>query len=288
MEIQQLRHMLAAAEQSSYAQAAKRCFTSRQNVAHSVKVLEQELGVTLFERKGNEMLLTPQGKEVAREAADIIARVDGLRVMFSTANPGDEKLKLFIGTNLLAGVSSSVDSYISDNASHLKIFEASCRVSYEKIVGGGDIAIVMCMERRFPQCDSLEVASSTSYALASLKSPLAQLPSIIVSNLKNQRLLLMSEPPFQYEPLFEQLDALGYDHSSVSVIPSTSSMIHMMKRSGAVGVVSRRFSVDPPHGTIAVPIADTRLNWHFYILYQRNSLKCPLVMRFIQGLRAAF
>lgn len=144
------------------------------------------------------------------------------------------------------------------------------------------------MERRFPQCDSLEVASSTSYALASLKSPLAQLPSIIVSNLKNQRLLLMSEPPFQYEPLFEQLDALGYDHSSVSVIPSTSSMIHMMKRSGAVGVVSRRFSVDPPHGTIAVPIADTRLNWHFYILYQRNSLKYPLVMRFIQGLRAAF
>lgn len=139
MEIQQLRHMLAAAEQSSYAQAAKRCFTSRQNVAHSVKVLEQELGVTLFERKGNEMLLTPQGKEVAREAADIIARVDGLRVMFSTANPGDEKLKLFIGTNLLAGVSSSVDSYISDNASHLKIFEASCRVSYEKIVGGGAI-----------------------------------------------------------------------------------------------------------------------------------------------------
>ena len=53
MEIHQLRHMLAAAEHTSYAQAAKSCFTSRQNIAHSIKALESELGIVLFERRGN-------------------------------------------------------------------------------------------------------------------------------------------------------------------------------------------------------------------------------------------
>ena len=72
MEIHQLRHMLAAAEHSSYAQAAKRCFTSRQNIAHSVKALENELGIVLFERRGNEMVLTPAGRQLVGEAGEIV------------------------------------------------------------------------------------------------------------------------------------------------------------------------------------------------------------------------
>lgn len=65
MEVQQLRHLQAAANSTSYAQAAKKCFTSRQNIAHSIKALESELGVVLFFRKGNTMELTPDGKQVA-------------------------------------------------------------------------------------------------------------------------------------------------------------------------------------------------------------------------------
>ena len=82
MEIQQLRRMQSAARHSSYARAATECFTSRQNIAHSVKALEAELGVALFERKGNGVVLTPAGKIVARRVDGIVAAVDSLRFMF--------------------------------------------------------------------------------------------------------------------------------------------------------------------------------------------------------------
>ena len=42
MELKQLRHVQSAARHSSYARAAAECFTSRQNIAHSVKMLESE------------------------------------------------------------------------------------------------------------------------------------------------------------------------------------------------------------------------------------------------------
>ena len=100
--------------------------------------------------------------------------------------------------------------------------------------------------------------------------------------------MLMSEPPFQYEPLFEQLDSLGFDRRAVSVIPSTSSMVHIMKSRKSVGIVSEKFSIDPPRGSIAVPIADMRLNWHFYILYQASSEKYPYIAKFAEGVRRAF
>lgn len=289
MEIQQLRHLLAAAEHSSYAQAAKRCFTSRQNVAHSVKMIERELGVSLFERRGNEMVLTTEGKRVAKEASSIVAKVDNLRVMFSTAAGSRERLTFYVGTNILAGIPASVDAYIATHADKLQMIEASCEFSYKQVCSGeADIALIMCMERRFPECDSLEVSSSISYAITAADSPLAKLSSLTAANLKDMRLLLMSEPPFQYEPLFEQLDSLGFDRRAVSVIPSTSSMVHIMKSRKSVGIVSEKFSIDPPRGSIAVPIADTRLNWHFYILYQASSEKYPYIAKFAEGVRKAF
>lgn len=289
MEIQQLRHLLAAAEHSSYAQAAKRCFTSRQNVAHSVKMIERELGVSLFERRGNEMVLTTEGERVAKEASSIVAKVDNLRVMFSTAAGSSERLTFYVGTNILAGIPASVDAYIATHADKLQMIEASCEFSYKQVCSGeADIALIMCMERRFPECDSLEVSSSISYAITAADSPLAKLPSLTAANLKDMRLLLMSEPPFQYEPLFEQLDSLGFDRRAVSVIPSTSSMVHIMKSRKSVGIVSEKFSIDPPRGSIAVPIADTRLNWHFYILYQASSEKYPYIAKFAEGVRRAF
>lgn len=289
MEIQQLRHLLAAAEHSSYAQAAKRCFTSRQNVAHSVKMIERELGVSLFERRGNEMVLTTEGKRVAKEASSIVAKVDNLRVMFSTAAGSSERLTFYVGTNILAGIPASVDAYIATHADKLQMIEASCEFSYKQVCSGkADIALIMCMERRFPECDSLEVSSSISYAITAADSPLAKLPSLTAANLKDMRLLLMSEPPFQYEPLFEQLDSLGFDRRAVSVIPSTSSMVHIMKSRKSVGIVSEKFSIDPPRGSIAVPIADTRLNWHFYLLYQAGSEKYPYIAKFAEGVRKAF
>lgn len=289
MEIQQLRHLLAAAEHSSYAQAAKRCFASRQNVAHSVKMIERELGVSLFERRGNEMVLTTEGKRVAKEASSIVAKVDNLRVMFSTAAGSSERLTFYVGTNILAGIPASVDAYIATHADKLQMIEASCEFSYKQVCSGeADIALIMCMERRFPECDSLEVSSSISYAITAADSPLAKLPSLTAANLKDMRLMLMSEPPFQYEPLFEQLDSLGFDRRAVSVIPSTSSMVHIMKSRKSVGIVSEKFSIDPPRGSIAVPIADTRLNWHFYILYQASSEKYPYIAKFAEGVRKAF
>lgn len=289
MEIQQLRHLLAAAEHSSYAQAAKRCFTSRQNVAHSVKMIERELGVSLFERRGNEMVLTPEGKRVAKEASSIIAKVDNLRVMFSVTGRSEEKLTFYVGTIILAGIPASVDAYIAKHSDKLQMFEASCEFSYKQICAGeADIALIMCMERHFPECDSLEVASSVSYAITSADSPLAKLSTLTAANLKDRRLLLMSEPPFQYAPLFEQLDSLGFDRTAVSVIPSTSSMVHIMKSRASVGIVSKKFSIDPPRGSVAVPIEDTRLNWHFYILYQASSPKYPFIAKFAEGIRKAF
>jgi DNA-binding transcriptional LysR family regulator len=289
MEIQQLRHMLAAAYAFSYAQAAKECFTSRQNIAHSVKALENELNVTLFEREGNTMVLTPEGKQVAHRANEIITKVDNMRAMFVDPDLLTLQLNLAVSTNLFAGVPSSADELFAEYPGGIRIFELDCENCYRYVCSERvDAALVMCMERKFLDCNVLEIASSISYALVSTLSPLAQLIHFSMTDLKNQGLLLMSEPDFQYEPLFAQLDLLGFNRADINVITSTSSMIHLVKRSQAVSIVSEKFAANPPGGTIAIPIFDPQLNWRFYMLYQMRTNSYRSFMKLAQDIRNLF
>lgn len=291
MEIQQLRHLLAAANSSSYAQAAKKCFTSRQNIAHSVKTVEAELGVTLFERKGNGMVLTEDGRRVAPIVEEIVAKVDGLRTLFASQAPGGSTLTLAVSVNLFAGMPEGVDDVLMRRSGKLQFLEFDCEQCYELVCADKvDAAIVMCMDRAFSKCNAMRIGGSVAYALVSETSSLAKKTGCVASDLAKRKLILMSEPSFQYEPLFFQLDKLGYDRSDASVFPSTSSMIHLLRSHGEdyVSIPSRKFAMNPPGGTVAVPIVDPRMNWGFYILYKNNERNTDEVMRLMHDIRKAF
>ena len=291
MEIQQLRHMQSAARHSSYARAATECFTSRQNIAHSVKALEAELGVSLFERKGNGVVLTPAGKIVARRVDGIVAAVDSLRFMFVDVEDKERVLSLAVSNNLFAGIPFSVDDFFIEQGSRLRFVEMGCERCYRAVLSGKvDAAIISCMNREFQSCSSYEVMDSPAYIITDSSSPLAKKEFVSVSDLKSQRLMLMSEPTFQYEPLFAQLDLLGYDRNNINVIASTSSMVHMVRkqRGGISGIVSAKFADNPPAGTTVIQISDPQLKWHFYILYRLSAESSSMVMKLAQSLRAAF
>ena len=290
IQLQQLRHLHAAANSASYAQAAKKGFTSRQNIAHSVRAIEAELGVTLFERKGNVMVLTEEGRKVAPVTEEIIARVDGLRVTFSDRGSAASALSLAVSVNLFAGMPEGVDEVLMRRPGNLQFLEFGCEQCYELVCAGKvDAAIVMCMDRAFPNCNTMRIGGSVAYALVSETSPLARKSGCTASDLVDKTLILMSEPSFQYEPLFTQLDKLGFDRSFASVFPSTSSMIHLVRtREEAVSIPSRKFAANPPRGTVSVPIADSRMNWGFYILYKGGERGTDDVMRLIHDIRKAF
>jgi LysR family hydrogen peroxide-inducible transcriptional activator len=62
VELHQLRYVLAVAETKSFTKAAEKLFVVQSNVSAQVRKLEQELGVTLFERRTHDVVLTEFGR----------------------------------------------------------------------------------------------------------------------------------------------------------------------------------------------------------------------------------
>ncbi|MBQ9967949.1 MAG: LysR family transcriptional regulator [Oscillospiraceae bacterium] len=71
MTIQQCKYVLEIAKTGSFNEAAKQLFVAQSSLSISIKALEQELNIKIFERAGNGVYLTDEGAEFVKYAMQI-------------------------------------------------------------------------------------------------------------------------------------------------------------------------------------------------------------------------
>lgn len=79
MTLNELRYILAVARERHFGRAAESCHVSQPSLSVAVKKLEDELQVKIFERRSNDVTLTPTGAAIIEEAEHILAGCDKLR-----------------------------------------------------------------------------------------------------------------------------------------------------------------------------------------------------------------
>ena len=95
MTLTELRYIVAVADKRHFGQAAEACFVSQPTLSVAVKRLEEELGVTLFERARNEITLTPVGERVVEQARRALAEAAAVReVATASGNQLGDPLRL--------------------------------------------------------------------------------------------------------------------------------------------------------------------------------------------------
>ena len=72
MTLTELRYILAVARERHFGRAAESCFVSQPTLSVSIKKLEGELGVVIFERGGAEITTTPIGAEIVEQAQRVL------------------------------------------------------------------------------------------------------------------------------------------------------------------------------------------------------------------------
>jgi LysR family transcriptional regulator, hydrogen peroxide-inducible genes activator len=79
MTLTELRYVVALARERHFGRAAEACFVSQPTLSVSIKKLEEELDVKLFERGANEITVTPLGEEIVRQAQLVIEQAAALK-----------------------------------------------------------------------------------------------------------------------------------------------------------------------------------------------------------------
>ncbi|MGD2117415.1 MAG: LysR family transcriptional regulator [Chromatiales bacterium] len=80
--LKQLRAFCMAAKTGSISQAAEALFQSQPTVSLQIQALERELNITVFERRGPHISLTPEGAVLLQVAQPLVDGIDGLEENF--------------------------------------------------------------------------------------------------------------------------------------------------------------------------------------------------------------
>ncbi|MBI2313788.1 MAG: LysR family transcriptional regulator [Betaproteobacteria bacterium] len=79
MTLTELRYIVAVARERHFGRAAEACFVSQPTLSVAIRKLEEELGVTLFERGPAEVTLTPIGRQVVEQAQRVLEETAAIK-----------------------------------------------------------------------------------------------------------------------------------------------------------------------------------------------------------------
>ena len=72
MTLTELKYIVAVARERHFGRAAEACYVSQPTLSVAIRKLEDELGVTLFERGGSEVGVTPIGERIVAQAQKVL------------------------------------------------------------------------------------------------------------------------------------------------------------------------------------------------------------------------
>ena len=89
-----MKQALEVAKSGSINKAAEVLLVAAPNISRSIKELESDLGITIFERTQNGMKLTPDGEEFLDFAKSIVGQIDRVENYYKKGHPRKQTFSL--------------------------------------------------------------------------------------------------------------------------------------------------------------------------------------------------
>ena len=194
MTLTELKYVVAVAEARHFGHAAERCFVSQPSLSASVKNLEEELGVTLFERGKRGVFLTEAGEQIVAQARRALEEAERVKTV---ARQGRDPLK---GVLRLGIIHTIAPYLLPDLVGALRRaapgmpldVEESTTANLDRMLKAGELdAVILALPYEGPGIETVPLYEETFRVAAPANHALARKKSIAVEDLDAGELLLL-------------------------------------------------------------------------------------------------
>ncbi len=233
MELRHLRYFIAVAEELSFTKAAQRLFTAQPSLSLQIKQLEEEVGVSLLDRRSKSIQLTAEGAAFFVEAEKVLKQVQiAINTARQVANRRIERLNIGFLPVAEIEIFPSIIPQLKEKYPNLNIEFTSltCREQLDCLRRGElDIAFTRHYidEEHF---ESIFLFSEQLYLAMHVDSPLAKFDVVPIEKLSHCDFVI-SDPNFSFELnrivrefLFKQKVEIKNFHYSKNILFNINSI----------------------------------------------------------------
>lgn len=196
MTLTELRYLIALDHERHFGRAAERCFVSQPTLSVAVRKLEDELGVTLFERNRNEVAPTPIGLRILEQARVVLEEA---RLITQIAQDGKDPLRgplrlgaiYTIGPYLLPRLIAPLTRFAPDMP--LVIEENYTAVLTERLRQGALDVIILSLPYEHPVLSTLALYDEPFVVITPPQHPWRARATIAPEDLGEENVLMLGE-----------------------------------------------------------------------------------------------
>lgn len=262
MEFHQLRYFVAAAEEMSMSRAAERVHVSQPALSRQIALLEDEIGVLLFDRVRKRIHLTEAGGFFLAKARQLLCDAEsGVQQVREQFGGVRKTLRLgFIGPFLDDLVAPAVREFQQRHPnSKVSLFDLAPRAQLDRLRHHElDLAVLGNIDDH--ERDQFTVKRISRHRMAVVLPeghPLAGKKSVKLAALKNDEWVSLSNAffPGRREFLTECCQQSGFTPRIVAELDSLPLMLATIATNGGVGLIPGHARKLPHAGCVFVPLA---------------------------------
>jgi DNA-binding transcriptional LysR family regulator len=246
MEDFRLKVFAAVAKNQSFTKAANELYISQPAITKHIKLMEDSLGVRLFDRKGNTVVTTPAGDVLLRYAHEIFALYQSIHFELGTMKdqPAGE-FRLGASTTIAQYFLSPVLASFHEKFPHIKLNLLNGNTEIiENAVLTKEISLGIGEGRRHhATLKYVDFTSDELVLVTHTKSRFARLNQIELTDLMNMPLVLRERGSGSLEVIETALKERNVKLSSLPIVMhlgSTESIKSFLENSNCVSFVSVR------------------------------------------------
>lgn len=299
MEIRQLRHFVAVAEERQFTRAARRVHIVQSALSTSIRSLEEELEAVLFQRSTRVVQLTAAGRALYPKAREILEKIDEARDTVA-ATQGLERGKLTIG--IIQNLAPFVDlaSLLGEfrrryPGVEISLQQASASRLLERVHARElDLAFVSWVQP-WRGVASLEVAREPFVVVCASTHPLARRQQVGLAELGRETFIDFQADWGTRLMVDRAFEEAGIARNIAYEMGDIRTLLDMVARGLGVALVTRvmiaewsKISRSPPVHTLS--LSGTSITWKLAIVYRDSgtggeAASEPVVNAFLDLLR---
>jgi len=287
MELRQLEYFQMVCRCNSITKAAAELHVAQPSITIAIKKLEEELGVTLFDRTQRQITLTAEGQVFLRRISDILSRLHDATVEMND-------YRILQKGSIKIGVPSTIGAFpfptlfarfqkLYPNFK-LTVVEAGS-LTIPNYLERGDIELGIMITSTTSNCLAT-VAITTGQILVCLPPghPLSELDAIPFTALRNERFVLLKEDSYSRQLILAECNKHQFNPNIVfssSQIETVRSLVEQ-----GVGISFLVDEVAQKHGTIITRPLTEPLTYQIALAWNKDRYLSKATKLFIDFVSA--